>query len=137
MSNVTILARSTQGRRLATEIRALVAAMNPRLPVMSSTSLEQQSGPVITQLRIAAAVSGSVGLVGLLLASIGIYGVVAYSVARRTREIGLRMALGADRADVIRMILRQGMSLVAIGSAIGLVLAAAASRLLTRLLFGI
>jgi ABC-type antimicrobial peptide transport system permease subunit len=89
------------------------------------------------QLRIAAAVAGSVGIVGLLLASIGIYGVTAYTVARRSREIGIRIAMGAQRADVVRLVLGQGMSLVALGSAIGLALAAVASRLLARLLYGV
>jgi putative ABC transport system permease protein len=91
----------------------------------------------VLQLRIAALVSGSVGLVGLLLASIGIYGVTAYATARRTREIGIRLTLGAELRDVVRMILRQGMRLVAAGAAIGLVLAAAAGRVLSRLLFGL
>ena len=81
--------------------------------------------------------SGSVGIVSLLLAAIGIYGVTAYVAGRRTREIGIRLALGAQRAEIVGMVLRQGMALVVIGSAIGLILAAAASRLLTRLLFGV
>jgi len=76
-------------------------------------------------------------MVGLLLAAIGIYGVTAYSVAQRTREIGIRVALGARRAEVIRMVLRQGMSLVATGSLVGLAIAAAGSQLLRGLLFGV
>jgi predicted permease len=136
--HLTILARTWHGERMAGPMRALVAAMNPNLPVLEAHSLEeQQTGPVVLQLRIAALVSGSVGLVGLLLASIGIYGVTAYAISRRTREIGIRMTLGAQRADVVRMVLRQGMSLVAIGAAIGLLLAAAAGRVLGRLLFGL
>jgi ABC-type antimicrobial peptide transport system permease subunit len=112
--------------------------MNPNLPVLQAHSLEErQTGPVVLQLRIAALVSGTVGLVGLLLASIGIYGVTAYAISCRTREIGIRMTLGAQRADVVRMVLRQGMSLVAIGAGIGLLLAAAAGRVLGRLLFGL
>src|SRR6185295_11705244 len=87
--------------------------------------------------RVAASVSGSLGLVVMLLAAIGIYGVTAYAITRRTREIGVRIALGAQRADIVGMVLRQGMSLALAGSAIGLMLAAAASRLLTNLLFGI
>ena len=135
---LTILARTTHGERMAGPIRTLVAAMNPNLPVLEAHSLEErQTGPVVLQLRIAALVSGSVGLVGLLLASIGIYGVTAYAISCRTREIGIRVTLGAQRADVVRMILRQGMTLVAAGAAIGLLLAAAASRVLGRLLFGL
>jgi putative ABC transport system permease protein len=66
----------------------------------------------------------------------GIYGVTAYTVARRTREIGIRIAMGAQRGDIVRLVLGQGMSLVLAGCVIGLALAAGASRLLTRLLFG-
>jgi predicted permease len=135
--NVTILAR-TRGERMAGTIRALVATMDPNLPILAAHTLEErQTGPVVLQLRIAALVSGSVGVVGLLLASIGIYGVTAYSIGRRTREIGIRMTLGAQRADVVGMVLRQGMSLVAIGAGIGLLLAAVAGRVLARLLFGL
>jgi predicted permease len=134
---LTMLAR-TRGERMSGTIRALVASMDPDLPILAAHTLEErQTGPVVLQLRIAALVSGSVGLVGLLLASIGIYGVTAYSIGRRTREIGIRMTLGAQRADLVRMGLRQGMSLVATGAAIGLLLAAAGSRVLGRLLFGL
>jgi len=99
--------------------------------------LDEPAGPIQLQLRLAASVSGSLGIVGLLLAAIGIYGVTAYAVTCRAREIGIRVAMGAQRSDIVGMVLRHGMWLVAIGSAIGLILAAAASRLLTRLLFGI
>ena len=72
-----------------------------------------------------------------MLAGIGIYGVTAYAVARRTREIGIRIALGARQADIIRMVMREGLSLTLIGSALGLVFAAAISRVLAGFLFGI
>ena len=83
--------------------------------------------------RNAAAVTFSLGIIGLLLASMGVYSVTAYAVTRRTREIGIRMALGARQAEVTRLVLREGMALVLIGSAIGLVLAFAASRIFTVL----
>ena len=73
--------------------------------------------------RMAASVAGTLGIVGLLLCAIGIYGVTSYSVAQRTREIGIRVALGADRRNVMRLVLRQGLMLAAIGTAIGLVIA--------------
>jgi predicted permease len=135
---LTIIARTTHGQRITNEIRGLLQSMDRHLPILTSRTLEEELiGPVEMQLRVSAAVSGSVGLIGMLLATIGIYGVTAYAVARRTREIGIRMAMGADRTDVMSMVLRQGMTLVGIGSALGLMLAAGASRLLTRLLFGI
>ena len=112
--------------------------MDPNLPILSSRTLADEiTGPVETQLRVAASVSGSVGIVSLLLAAIGIYGVTAYVASRRTREIGIRLALGAQRAEILGMILRQGMGLVGIGAAVGLTLAAIAGRSLTRLLFGV
>jgi len=75
--------------------------------------------------------------VGLFLAAIGLYGVLAYSVARRTREIGIRMALGAQIADVIRLILNQGLALVAVGGVIGMAVALATGRVLRTFLFGV
>jgi predicted permease len=134
---LAILARTTHGQRIATELRGVVASMNPNLPILAASTLEDHAGPVQTQLRVAASVSGGVGLIGLLLASIGLYGVTAYTVARRAREIGIRLALGAHPADVVRMILWQGMSLVAAGALIGLSLAVGAGRLLTRLFPGL
>jgi putative ABC transport system permease protein len=134
---LTLLARTADGCPLAAEVRAIVGSMNSNLPVLDAQSLErQQSGPVETQLRIGAVVAGSVGIVGLLLAAIGIYGVTAYTVSQRTREIGIRLSLGADDTAVIRMVLRQGMTLVAIGSVIGLMLGAGAGQILSGARFG-
>jgi putative ABC transport system permease protein len=92
---------------------------------------------VQTQLRIAATVAGSVGIIGLFLAGIGIYGVTAYAVTQRTREIGIRLSLGARQSEVVQLVLRQGMSLVATGSVIGLAFGLGAGRLLSRRQFGI
>ena len=100
-------------------------------------TLEDHAALNLVPQRVAASVSGSLGIVGLLLAAIGIYGVTAYMVSSRTREIGIRVALGAQRGDVVRMVLRQGMALALAGVAIGLALAAGLSRLLGSLLFGI
>jgi putative ABC transport system permease protein len=87
--------------------------------------------------RIAGAVAASLGVVVLLLAAIGLYGVTSYSVSRRTREIGIRMALGADRSMVLRLVIRQGLVLTAIGVALGLAAGAAGAQVLQSLLFGI
>ena len=87
--------------------------------------------------RIAASVTGVLGALGLLLATVGLYGVLTYSATRRTREIGIRIAIGARRADVLRMMLRHGMRLAGIGVAMGLLLAAVVTRLMAGLLFGV
>jgi ABC-type antimicrobial peptide transport system permease subunit len=133
----TIVARSTYGQPLTNEIRTVVASMNPNLPIVTAQTAEDYTSLGLLPQRIAASVAASLGFVGLLLAAIGIYGVTAYAVARRTREFGVRVALGARRADVVGMVLRQGMGLAVAGSAIGLVLAAGASRLMASMLFGV
>jgi predicted permease len=138
ISGITILARTKGPSSVAEEIRALVTSMNPNLPVLTAQTLDSVGrGPVEAQLRVAATVAGSVGLIGLLLAAMGIYGVTAYTVARRTREIGIRLSLGAGRSDVVGMILRQGMSLVGVGLAIGLALSVGVGRVLTAQRLGI
>jgi putative ABC transport system permease protein len=108
------------------------------LPVLKSGPLERAGdGPVQTQLRIAATVAGSVGVVGMLLAALGIYGVTAYAVTQRTREIGIRLSLGAPPREVVMLVLRQGMTLVVFGSAIGLAMGIGAGRLISGRQFGI
>ena len=134
---ITLITRAAGSQRVTSAVRAAVASLDANLPIVSTQRLDEPAGPIELQLRLAASVSGSLGIVGLLLAAIGIYGVTAYAVTCRAREIGIRVAMGAQRSDIVGMVLRHGMWLVAIGSAIGLILAAAASRLLTRLLFGI
>jgi hypothetical protein len=125
LPQLTILARSSAERSLAGELHLLVTTLDPNLPVLAAQTLDsQRNGPIEGQLRISAGVAGVVGLVGLLLAGIGVYGVTAYSVSRRTREIGIRLSLGARRAEVIGLVLRQGMRLVAIGSILGMLLGA-------------
>ena len=124
LPRTTIVARAADGRRLAADIRSLLAAMNPNVPVVHAQTFEEYASLGLLPQRVAAAVAGSLGVLGLLLAAIGIYGVTAYMVTSRTREIGIRIALGAQRGSVVRMVLRQGMVLTLTGAAIGLALAA-------------
>jgi putative ABC transport system permease protein len=135
--SLAILARSNSERRLAEDLRMAVKAMDPKLPVLAAQTLESmRNGPVHVQLRLAATVAASVGFVGLLLAAIGVHGVTAYAVTRRTREIGIRLSLGAGRREVVAMVLRHGMMLVLIGSAVGLALSLGVGRVLSGREFG-
>jgi putative ABC transport system permease protein len=130
--HLTIAVRSVDGHRVAGTIRAVVSAVNPDIPVLTAQSLESAAAAAMLPQRNAAAVTGSLGIVGLVLASLGVYGIMMHAVTRRTREIGIRIALGARRTEVTQLVLREGMSLVGIGSAIGLILAYAASHALRR-----
>jgi predicted permease len=118
-------------------VREALKAIDPNLPLVRFQSLQSYADLGLLPQRLAASIAASLGLVALLLAGIGIYGVTAFAVASRTREIGVRMALGADRARVIRMVLWQGARLVAIGGAVGIGLALAVSQLLSSLLLGV
>ena len=137
VSNMTIVTRTTRARRLADQVRPLLASMNPNLPIVTAQTLDSSIALGFAPQRVAASVAGSLGIVGLILTGIGIYGVTAYTVTRRTREIGIRIALGARTADVIGMVLREGVALTLIGSAVGVLLAAALSNVLAGFLFGI
>ncbi|MEP7344030.1 MAG: ABC transporter permease [Gemmatimonadaceae bacterium] len=123
--------------RFATTIRSTVRALDPMLPVPVVTTLRLATSVVLLPQRVAAIVTGVLGLLGLVLAAVGLYGIIAYSVSQRTREIGIRVALGARRADVVQLVVREGMRLVAIGMAIGLVLALTVTRVMTKFLFNV
>jgi putative ABC transport system permease protein len=129
--------RSSRAGGTIPQIRGVIRSMNPNLPVTEAMPLSEVTAIGLTPQRIAASVAGSLGVVGLLLAAIGIYGVTAYAVSRRTHEIGIRIALGADSGKVLRLVLRQGLILASIGVATGVIVAAAASRLIESLLFGV
>jgi predicted permease len=121
---------------IGSQIRAAIHAADPNLAV-EVAPLEENLEWFRTPSRIVATLAGTMGAVGLLLAAIGIYGVVAFAVNRRTREIGIRMALGADNRSVVKMMLRQAMRPVAIGALIGIAGCAAVSQILSSMLFGV
>ena len=123
-------------RRLMAAMRAEVHQIEPRMPVFVHT-LEEAAGLQLLLFQGASGVVGFLGLIALVLAAIGLYGVLSYIVARRTREIGLRMALGADRRVVIGLVLKRSFRLTLIGAAIGVVISALVSRVLSVLLFGV
>ena len=137
MSRLTLLARTSGTQSVTPNVRALVHELNPYLPIVNEQPLEEFIGVGLFPQRVALSVAGSLGLVGLLLASIGIYGVTAFSAERRTREIGIRMALGAKQNAVLRMVLWQGMRLTATGMVVGLIAAFVIMRLLAGMLYGV
>ncbi len=120
----------------AATLRAEIAAIDQQMPVADLKTMETHLGIALLPARITGAVLGIFGLLGLGLAAIGLYGVMSYAVAQRTREIGIRMAIGAARSDVVRLLMRQGLGFVAAGLAIGLVLAAVAAKLASSQLYG-
>ncbi len=122
---------------VAAQLRRAVAEAAPGLPVLNITTMSEQLTRSLARERAVARLTGFFGLLALLLAAIGLYGVMSYSVARRTGEIGLRMALGAPRAEVLGLVIRETLVLVAIGVATGLVATWALARLATSQLFGI
>ncbi len=119
------------------QIRREVAALDPGLPIFNVQPLTEQIQGALWLARVGAYLLAAFGALALILTTVGTYGVIAYSVARRVPEIGLRMALGAGPFRIIRMVLASGMGLVAVGLAVGLAAALALGRSLTPLLFGV
>ncbi|MGH9410780.1 MAG: ABC transporter permease, partial [Vicinamibacterales bacterium] len=136
LPRVSLLVR-TAGASAIPAVRAIVRQMNPNLPVVEAMPLSDVTAIGLVPQHVAAAVAGALGLVGLLLAALGIYGVTSYGVGRRTREIGIRMALGADGRGVVSLMLRQTSGMAAAGIGIGLALAILGSQALRSLLFGV
>ncbi len=122
---------------LTQALRQQVQAVDPNLPLFGEQTMEDVVSASLAQRRFAMQVVGLFGLLALFLAGIGIYGVMAYSVTQRTREIGIRLALGATSQSILHWLLRRGMRLTLIGMGIGLLGALAITRLLRGLLFGI
>ena len=118
-------------------LRRVLAEIDPDLTITSVRTMEEQVALSFNQERALAGLAGLFGIVALLLAAIGLYGVTAYTVAQRTNEIGIRMALGADRQKVMALVLRGAFSRVAIGLLIGLPLAVGAGRLIAAQLYGV
>ncbi|HEU0368926.1 MAG TPA: FtsX-like permease family protein, partial [Candidatus Acidoferrum sp.] len=121
----------------AVQIRSIVSQIDTNLPVFSIKTEQEHIDRKIFKERLIARLSGFFGVLALLLACVGLYGLISYEVARRTREIGIRTALGADKRDVLRLVLTQGMRLVMAGSLIGVVLALALMRYAASLLYGV
>ena len=136
--NVAIVVRSTvEPESLAPALRQAVAAVDGTVPVSEVKTMEHIVSASVTQPRFNLFLLGVFSTIALLLSVAGIYGVTAYTVTQRTHELGIRIALGAQVGDVLRMILGQGMAVIGIGIVIGLIAAFALMRLMNSLLFGV
>ncbi len=122
---------------LAASINQALRALDPNLPILKVTTIEGQLNRVLAQERLIAALAGFFGVLAALLACLGLYGVISYTVKQRTHELGIRMALGAQTRDVLTLILAQGLKLALMGVGIGLLAAFALVRWMESLLFGV
>jgi predicted permease len=134
-----VIHTSVDPTSMTSAVRGAVASLDPTLPVFDVRSLDEhiRSGRALLGTRLGAAFSEAFGALALVLAAVGLYGLLSYAVAQRTREIGIRVALGAHTSGVLRLVVRQGLVLSAVGAAIGLVMTVAVTRLLAALLFGV
>ncbi len=131
------LRTSTDPGTLGDAIRGEVQSIDPGIPVFAVRTLNEVVAKSLADRRFALTILAVFAGVALLLASIGIYGVMAYTFSQRTHEIGVRVALGAQRSDILRMALGEGMLLVAIGLGVGLIGAAIVTRFLRSMLFSV
>lgn len=118
-------------------VRAQVRALDPGVAILDTDTVSNLFDASLFPYRAAASIAAILGLLGLMLAAVGLYGVISYSVAQRTHEIGIRMALGAQRNDVLKLVVGQGFKLTLIGAGIGVIGALALTRFLGSLLYGV
>jgi putative ABC transport system permease protein len=135
MDDMALAVRAANPDNLAPAVRGQVKAMDSDLPIINVRTMTEVVSRSVWQPRLYAILFGVFAAVALALASIGVYGVMAYSVSERTREIGVRVALGAQRRDVLKLVMAQGMSLTMIGAGVGLGAALALTRLMRSMLF--
>jgi putative ABC transport system permease protein len=138
MSGMTILLRTTNDPlALVSTARSELQQLDPELPIAAVATMDQLLADSLARSRFTMMLLGIFSAVALVLAAVGIYGLIAYSVTQRTQELGIRIALGAQRRDVLRLVLGQGARLTLLGVTLGLLAALAISRLLASMLFGV
>jgi predicted permease len=137
-SYITLVVRASGNPAdLAPTVKSSVWSLDHNLPISAVLTMDQVIADVNAQPRFEMLLLGVFGGIALILAAVGIYGVMSYSISRRTREIGIRMSLGASRPDVLRMVLQQGMLQAVCGTAVGVAGALSLSKLMTKLLYGV
>ena len=123
--------------RFVSSLRKVILSLDPEQPVYDVQTMDEVVGRSLAQRRLSTVMLGTFASISLALASLGIYGVIAYSVTQRVREIGIRLALGAEPRDVVGMVLRQGAVLAALGTTLGLSGALVLTRQLRTLLYNV
>jgi predicted permease len=137
-SDLIVVARTDGDPQVVMQrVRELVRSADPAMPIYDVRTMEDHMGIALLPARLGGSVLGLFGLLGLALAAVGIYGVMAYSVSQRRRELGIRVALGADRRSVLGLVLTEGLRLAVLGTAIGLAAALVAARLVRGLLYDV
>jgi predicted permease len=137
-SNMILVARTAvEPEKMFQSVHDEVAALDPQIPIFDAKTLEEHVGISLFLQRMAATLLSIFGLLALSLAAIGLYGVMAYSVSQRTRELGIRVSVGAERRDIFKLILGQGLAIPVVGLLAGLVAALAVTRLTANLLYGV
>jgi putative ABC transport system permease protein len=138
LTNMTLHVKTTMDpNAVAESLRAELKALDPHLPLYNIKTLSTEIDQSLIQERLVTWLSSAFGVLATLLTALGLYGVLTFSVARRTREIGIRVALGAQRRDVVRLIMIRGVILVGVGVAVGLGVSIAFSKLMSSMLFGV
>jgi predicted permease len=136
-AHLILIRTSSDPAKAIADLRAAVAGVDPNLPLLQVTTIHDQVSHLISHDELISTLTSLFSLLALLLAAIGLYGVMSYNVARRTNEIGIRLALGAQGANVLKMIMGESLVLLAIGTGVGLPLALIATRLIKQQLFAV
>jgi putative ABC transport system permease protein len=134
----TVLVRTdADPRAVQSLVRSMVRDVDPDLPIFDLTTMTKAVSDSVAQPRFYMLLLGTFAAIALLLAALGIYGVIAYAVSQRTRELGIRVALGATRENIIRLVIAEGVSLAGMGVLLGVLASMALTRALASLMFGV